>query len=68
MILVCGPRLSAESIEVPRDKDIEIRQYIPDLHEHFAACDLAIVQEGGTTTLELTALQRPFIYFPLDTY
>ena len=31
-----------------------------------AACDLAIVQGGGTTTLELTALRRPFIYFPLE--
>jgi UDP:flavonoid glycosyltransferase YjiC (YdhE family) len=36
------------------------------LYEHLAACDLAIVQGGGTTTLELTALRRPFIYFPLE--
>jgi UDP-N-acetylglucosamine:LPS N-acetylglucosamine transferase len=28
--------------------------------------DLAIVQAGGTATLELTALRRPFIYFPLE--
>jgi len=28
--------------------------------------DLAIVQGGGTTTLELTALRRPFIFFPLE--
>jgi len=27
---------------------------------------VAIVQGGGTTTLELTALRRPFIYFPLE--
>jgi UDP:flavonoid glycosyltransferase YjiC (YdhE family) len=32
---------------------------------HFAACDLAIVQGGATSTLELTALRRPFIYFPI---
>jgi UDP:flavonoid glycosyltransferase YjiC (YdhE family) len=36
------------------------------LCEHFAACDLAIVQGGGSTTLELTALKRPFLYFPLE--
>jgi len=35
------------------------------LFEHFAASDLAIVQGGGTTTIELTALNKPFLYFPL---
>jgi len=29
------------------------------------ACDLAIVQGGLTTSMELTANRRPFIYFPL---
>jgi len=33
---------------------------------YFAACDAAVVQGGGTTTLELTALRRPFVYFPLE--
>lgn len=64
MILICGPRLSIESLNVPQD--IELRQFVPALYEHFAACDLAIVQGGGATTLELTALRRPFIYFPLE--
>jgi predicted glycosyltransferase len=66
MILVCGPRLPKETLDVPKDQDLEVRQYVPDLHEHFAACDLAVVQGGGTTTLELTALHRPFIYFPIE--
>jgi UDP:flavonoid glycosyltransferase YjiC (YdhE family) len=64
MLLVCGPRLAAEALDVPAG--VEIRGYVPDLYEHFAACDLAIVQGGGTTTLELTALKRPFIYFPIE--
>jgi UDP:flavonoid glycosyltransferase YjiC (YdhE family) len=64
MLLVCGPRLASEALEVP--EGVEIRGYVPDLYEHFAACDLAIVQGGGTTTLELTALKRPFIYFPIE--
>ena len=34
-------------------------------YRHLAACDLAIVQGGLTTTMELTASRRPFIYFPL---
>jgi hypothetical protein len=64
MILVTGPRLKPEQITVPNG--VEIREYVPSLYEHFAACDLAIVQAGGTTTLELTALKRPFIYFPIE--
>ena len=64
MVLVCGPRLPASSVNVPQE--VEVRQYVPNLYKHFAACDLAIVQGGGTTTLELTALRRPFIYFPLE--
>lgn len=64
MILVCGPRIDPDSLDVP--KGIEIKGYIANLIEYFAACDLAIVQAGGTTTLELTALKRPFLYFPLE--
>ena len=34
--------------------------------EYFAACDLAIVQGGGTTKMELAALNKNFLYFPLE--
>lgn len=64
MVLVCGPRLSPGSFEVPAG--VEVKGYVPSLFEHFAACDLAIVQGGATTTLELTALKRPFLYFPIE--
>jgi UDP-N-acetylglucosamine:LPS N-acetylglucosamine transferase len=63
MVLICGPRLSVEDVEVP--EQVDVRGYVPVLYEHFAASDLAIVQAGGTATLELTALRRPFLYFPL---
>jgi UDP:flavonoid glycosyltransferase YjiC (YdhE family) len=62
-VFVMGPRLSADSINLP--EGIEVKGFVPRLSEHFAACDLAIVQGGATSTLELTALRRPFIYFPL---
>lgn len=64
MVLVCGPRLAAGSLDVP--DGIVVRAYVPHLYRHFAASDLAIVQGGATTTLELTALKRPFLYFPLE--
>jgi predicted glycosyltransferase len=63
-VLVAGPRLSPDSVITPAG--IEIKGFIPNLYEHFAASDLAIVQGGATSTLELTALRIPFIYFPLE--
>jgi UDP-N-acetylglucosamine:LPS N-acetylglucosamine transferase len=38
---------------------------VPDLYRHLAASDLAIVQGGLSTCMELTAAGRPFIYIPL---
>lgn len=64
MVLVCGPRVSKVSLDVPQE--IDIRGYVPHLYQHFAASDLAIVQGSGNLTLELTALRRPFLYFPLE--
>ena len=63
MVLICGPRLAVEDLKIP--KAVEVKGYVRALYEHFAASDLAIVQGGGTATLELTALRRPFLYFPL---
>ena len=42
-----------------------MRTYVHELYRHLAACDLAVVQGGLTTGMELTANQRPFLYFPL---
>ena len=38
---------------------------MPDLYAHLAACDLAVVQGGLSTCMELAATKRPFLYFPL---
>jgi pimeloyl-ACP methyl ester carboxylesterase/predicted glycosyltransferase len=63
MVVVAGPRIDPSSL--PAGAGLEIRPYVHDLHEHLAACDLAIVQGGLTTAMELTANRRPFLYFPL---
>jgi UDP-N-acetylglucosamine:LPS N-acetylglucosamine transferase len=39
---------------------------VPQLWRHMAACDLAVVQGGGTTTLEVEALRVPFLFFPVE--
>ena len=63
MIIVAGPRIDPSTL--PAADGLEIRPYVPDLYRHLAACDLAVVQGGLTTAMELTANRRPFIYFPL---
>ena len=42
-----------------------MRAFVPDLDRHLAACDLAVVQGGLTTCMELAAAGTPFLYFPL---
>ncbi len=63
MIAVAGPRIDRSTLAPP--DGVEVRPYVHDLYRHLAACDLAIVQGGLATTMELTASRRPFIYFPL---
>jgi hypothetical protein len=63
VVLVCGPRLPARSVRVP--DGVEVREYVPRLYEHFACCDVAVVQCGASSTTELCALGTPFVYFPI---
>jgi predicted glycosyltransferase len=64
MVLICGPRIDPESIKVT--EAIQVKGYVPDLYKRFAACDLAIVQGGETTTTEIVALNKSYLYFPLE--
>ena len=63
MIVVTGPRIDPDSL--PKADGLEVRAYVHNLYRHLAACDLAVVQGGLTTSMELTANKRPFLYFPL---
>jgi pimeloyl-ACP methyl ester carboxylesterase/predicted glycosyltransferase len=63
MIVVTGPRIDPESL--PKQEGLEVRGFVSELYRHLAACDLAIVQGGLTTCMELTATRRPFLYVPL---
>jgi pimeloyl-ACP methyl ester carboxylesterase/predicted glycosyltransferase len=61
--VVAGPRIDTERL--PRPEGATIHRFVPDLHHHLAACDIAVVQGGLTTCMELTANRRPFVYVPL---
>jgi predicted glycosyltransferase len=63
MVVVTGPRIDPASF--PPRAGLEMHGYVHRLYQHLSVCDLAVVQGGLTTTMELTAARRPFLYFPL---
>jgi pimeloyl-ACP methyl ester carboxylesterase len=63
MVAVAGPRIDVSTL--PSVDGVEVRPFVPDLDVHLAACDIALTQGGLSTTMELTAARRPFLYFPL---
>jgi predicted glycosyltransferase len=64
LILVAGPRLPTDTFKP--QPGLEVRPYVHNLYEHLACCDLALVQGGLSTTMELVATRRPFLSFPLQ--
>ena len=63
MVVVTGPRIDPASL--PERPGVEVRGWLPDLHRLLAAADVALVQGGLTTTMELATAGRPFVYVPL---
>jgi predicted glycosyltransferase len=64
MVLVAGPRMARQSW--PQYAGLEVRPYVHNLFEHLACTDLALVQGGLSTCMELVATQRRFLSFPLE--
>jgi pimeloyl-ACP methyl ester carboxylesterase/UDP:flavonoid glycosyltransferase YjiC (YdhE family) len=62
-IVMCGPRIDVAPFE--SSKNVEFKPFVPQPAKLYAACDLAVIQGGLATAMELTALNRPFLYFPL---
>lgn len=62
-VVVAGPRIDPAALPVP--DGATVLGYVPDLYRLTAACDVAVVQGGLTTCMELTALRKPFVYVPL---
>ena len=65
-VVVTGPRIDPASLP-RRGRRRGARATCPTCYRHLAACDLAVVQGGLTTCMELTARGRPFVYVPLRT-
>jgi len=62
-LVVTGPRIDPASL--PPTHRVSVVGYLPDLHRFLAASDLAIVQGGLTTCMELVAARKPFVCVPL---
>jgi pimeloyl-ACP methyl ester carboxylesterase/predicted glycosyltransferase len=63
-IVVTGPRLDPRAFAAA--DGLEVVGYVPELYRRLSVCDIAVVQGGLTTTMELTTANRPFIYVPLE--
>jgi UDP:flavonoid glycosyltransferase YjiC (YdhE family) len=66
MVVVGGPRIDPEAI--PQADGLERCGYVHQLYRRLAACDVAISHGGLSTTMELAAAGRPFLYFPLRSH
>jgi pimeloyl-ACP methyl ester carboxylesterase/predicted glycosyltransferase len=62
-LVVTGPRIDPSSLPVL--DGVEVRGYVHELYRYLAACDVAVVQQGLTTTMELVTAGRPFLSLPL---
>jgi len=63
MVVVAGPRI--DTSRLPAVGGPEILGYVDDLYRLFVASDLAVAHGGLSTCMELTAVRRPFLYFPI---
>ena len=64
MVLVAGPRVAREGL--PEHAGLDVLPYVHNLFEHLACADLALVQGGLSTCMELVATRRRFLSFPLE--
>jgi pimeloyl-ACP methyl ester carboxylesterase/predicted glycosyltransferase len=65
-LVITGPRIAHAAL--PALVGVTYRSFVPDLPKLLAACDIAIVQGGLSTCMELAATGTPFIHVPLQNH
>ena len=65
-LVVAGPRIDPASL--PSVEGALVVGYLPRLSDHLAAADVAVVQGGLSTCMELAAAGTPFLYVPLENH
>jgi predicted glycosyltransferase len=66
LVVVCGPRIDPASL--PQVTGVVYLGYVHNLYEMLTAADVALVQGGLSTTMELVGAGTPFLYFPLTNH
>lgn len=61
--IVTGPAIDPS--DLPRDPALRYQGFVPDFPALAATCDMAIVQGGLSSCMELASLGKPFAYVPL---
>lgn len=56
--------LRKRGVNIESEKNIDVREYIDDMHRCLAAADLVIARAGASTLSELTAVGRASILIP----
>lgn len=56
--------LEERGVDLENEKDIELREYIDDMHRCMAAADLVICRAGASSLSELEAMGKPSILIP----
>ncbi|WP_167784669.1 alpha/beta hydrolase [Ramlibacter rhizophilus] len=64
LLLVAGPRVPRDAF--PAHEGLSVLPYVHNLFEHLACSDLALVQGGLSTCMELVACGKRFLSFPLE--
>jgi UDP-N-acetylglucosamine:LPS N-acetylglucosamine transferase len=65
-VVLSGARIDPDAFGAVGN--VRVLPFVKDPLKLYAACDIAIIQGGLSTAMELTALGRPFFYFPLKNH
>lgn len=57
-------KLRSEGIDIDNDPDIRVMEYIKNMPEYLAACDLIITRSGAITLSEIEAQGKAAIFIP----
>ena len=60
----CMAKLKAAGVSVNGEKGIKVNEYIYNMDECMAACDIVIARSGAITLAEITCMGKPCILIP----
>lgn len=65
-VVMTGARIDQKSFN--HAGNVVFFSYVENPLKLYGMCDIAVIQGGLSTAMELTAMRRPFLYFPLKNH